>query len=93
MFSGCEESAGDLISNESGKYKTYRGSASQESYVVQNKEAPWRTPEGTAILVPYKGPVLRILNNISGGLRSACSYVGAFTLAELKASGRFAYLK
>ena len=93
MFSGCEEAAGDSISNESGKYKTYRGSASQESYVVQNKEAPWRTPEGTAILVPYKGPVLRILNNISGGLRSACSYVGAFNLSELKINAKFRFIK
>ena len=65
-------------------HKEYRGSASLESYKVQNKVAPHRAPEGERTLVKYKGPVKDILRNISGGLKSAFSYVGANNLIEFK---------
>jgi IMP dehydrogenase/GMP reductase len=94
LFSGTEESAGITILDEHGKkWKSYRGSASQESYVVQNKVASWRAAEGTAILVPYKGPVVETLNSINGGLRSSLSYCNSFNLNELKANGKFQYKK
>ena len=41
----------------SGKFKAYRGSASQESYVVQNKEASGGHQKDGQLLIPYKGPV------------------------------------
>lgn len=62
--------------------KKYRGSASKESYAVQNKDASWRTAEGESSYIPYKGPVAGILQDIEGGLRSSFSYVGATTLKE-----------
>ena len=34
--------------------------------------------------VPYKGPVAVTLLDLYGGLRSACTYVGAATLAEIE---------
>jgi IMP dehydrogenase len=95
MFAGCDEAPGEVCSKMlcNGNHKVYRGSASQASYEVQGKEASWRAPEGTSIQVDCKGPALNILNNINGGLRSSCSYVNAFNLTELKANGRFQYLK
>jgi len=93
MFAGTEEAPGEFVDNGSGKFKAYRGSASHESYVVQNKTANWRAPEGIATLIPYKGPVLKILNEINGALKSSCSYVNAFNLNELKANGKFRFVK
>lgn len=95
MFAGTDESAGRIVVDQFNNpvSKEYRGSASQESYVVQNKTASWRAPEGTSTLVPYKGPVLQILNAINGGLRSSCSYVNAFNLNELKSNAKFTFLK
>ena len=81
MLAGCDESPGELIN---GKFKKYRGSASQESYEVQGKVAQWRTFEGDSFLVPYKGSVEKILQNIEGGIRSSFSYVGASTMAEFQ---------
>lgn len=63
-------------------FKKYRGSASKESYDVQGKNAPWRTTEGVSQLVPYKGPLKEVLQDIEGGLRSSFSYVGAKNLKE-----------
>jgi IMP dehydrogenase len=93
MFAGTEEAPGEFVDNGSGKFKAYRGSASHESYVVQNKTANWRAPEGIATLIPYKGPVLKILNEINGALKSSCSYVNAFNLNELQANGKFRFVK
>ena len=102
MFAGTEETPGDLINMDSGESwsgdpqelifckmgKKYRGSASAESYKIQNKTANHRTPEGESILVPYKGFVNDVLQQIEGGLRSSLSYVGAFNLTEFKENAR-----
>jgi IMP dehydrogenase len=64
------------------KFKQYRGSASLESYKDQGKEAKHRTAEGESFLVPYKGPVADVLQDIEGGLRSSFGYVGAANMQE-----------
>ena len=39
--------------------------------------ANYRTAEGKCVTVPYKGKASDIIQDIYGGLRSACTYVGA----------------
>jgi IMP dehydrogenase len=69
-------------------HKEYRGSASLESYKVQNKVASHRAPEGERTLIKYKGSVKDVLMNISGGIKSAFSYVGAKNLNEFKENAK-----
>lgn len=69
--------------------KRYRGSASEESYEVQGKTASHRTPEGESFFVPHTGPVSEVLNNLSAGIKSGCSYVGASNLDELRENVEF----
>lgn len=42
-----------------------------------NGIAGYRTAEGKCVTVPYKGLAEEILQDIYGGLRSACTYIGA----------------
>jgi GMP reductase len=42
-----------------------------------------RASEGKIVRVPYKGLVSVTLQDILGGLRSACTYVGASQLKQL----------
>jgi IMP dehydrogenase len=70
-------------------HKKYRGSASMDSYVSQDKVATHRTPEGEMTLTKYKGSVKPILDNLVAGLKSGMSYVGATNLAELQTNTRF----
>lgn len=42
-----------------------------------NGVAKYRTAEGKCVTVPYKGLAEEILQDIYGGLRSACTYIGA----------------
>lgn len=42
-----------------------------------NGVAKYRTAEGKCVTVPYKGCANDIMQDICGGLRSACTYIGA----------------
>lgn len=104
MFAGTNEASGQrciehldviqdqLVKTPCGRHKEYRGSASLKSYEVQGKVASWRSPEGDSTWVPLKGPAINVLNQINGGVRSACSYLNAFNINELRANAKFNYV-
>lgn len=45
--------------------------------------AEYRASEGKEVLVPYRGPVANTIQDILGGVRSACTYTGSKNLKEL----------
>jgi GMP reductase len=45
--------------------------------------ANYRASEGKCVQVPYRGAVEETLQDILGGIRSCCTYVGAAFLKEL----------
>lgn len=49
----------------------------------------YRTSEGWEMKLPPKGPIEATLNDILGGLRSACSYVGAHSLEDISKNAAF----
>lgn len=63
-------------------FKKYRGSASSESKNTHGLSD--KNVEGNSVLIPYKGHVERIINDISDGVRSAMSYVGAKDIKEFR---------
>ena len=70
--------------DEGKKYKTFYGMSSdtaQEKYYGEQKS--YRASEGRTVKVPYKGPVEDTIQEILGGLRSTCTYVGAPSLKQL----------
>ena len=42
-----------------------------------------RSSEGKTVAIPYKGPVADTIQDLLGGIRSTCTYVGARTLDEV----------
>jgi len=84
MFAGHDESGGQTIERNGEQYKQFYGMSSQtamEKHV--GGVANYRASEGKTVEVPYKGEVENTLQDILGGLRSACTYVGAQRLKEL----------
>lgn len=99
MFAGHDECNGEIIikkivTNEldennnrkivEEKYMKFYGMSSDtamEKYY--GKIEYYRASEGKTVLVPYKGPIEKTIKEILGGLRSACTYVGAEKLKEL----------
>jgi GMP reductase len=43
----------------------------------------YRSSEGRTVLVPYRGAIARTVQDILGGVRSACTYAGAKRLKHL----------
>ena len=43
----------------------------------------YRSSEGREVLVPYRGAIASTVQNILGGIRSTCTYVGAKELKQL----------
>ena len=86
MLAGHDESAGELkVDKTNGEeYKVFYGMSSD---TAMNKHsggvATYRASEGKTVRVPYRGSVQSTINEILGGVRSACTYVGARTIKQL----------
>ena len=84
MLAGHDESGGDLIEDIGGSYKSFYGMSSAKAMETHYGEiADHRAPEGKEVRVPYRGPLEFTVQSILGGLRSACSYVGARRIKDL----------
>lgn len=84
MFSGHTESGGELIERNGEKFKLFYGMSSQTAMKKHSGGvAEYRASEGKTVEVPYKGDVDDTIQDILGGVRSACTYVGASKLKEL----------
>ena len=84
MFAGHDESAGELIEKNGRQYKLFYGmssSTAMEKYA--GGVAEYRASEGKTVEIPYRGPVKATIQDVLGGVRSTCTYVGASRLKEL----------
>jgi IMP dehydrogenase len=100
MFAGTEEAPGEVFLYQGRSYKSYRGMGSlgamadgaadryfQEDISAANAEK--LVPEGIEGQVPYKGSVLSILHQLTGGIRSSMGYCGCKTIADLHEKASF----
>ena len=99
MFAGTEEAPGEVFLYQGRSYKSYRGMGSLgamadgsadryfQSDIVANAEK--LVPEGIEGQVPYKGSVLAILHQLTGGIRSSMGYLGCKTIDELHEKANF----
>lgn len=84
MLAGHDECSGDVIEENGRKFKRFYGMSSTEAMERHHGEvADYRASEGRSVNIPYRGPVKNTVLDILGGLRSACTYVGAHRLKEL----------
>jgi GMP reductase len=84
MLAGHDECEADIVDEDGVKYITFYGMSSS---TAMNKHsggvATYRASEGKTVKVPYRGDLANTLQDILGGIRSACTYVGARRLKEL----------
>ncbi|UCF29812.1 MAG: GMP reductase [bacterium] len=84
MFAGHDESGGELLEREGQHYKLFYGMSSSTAMEMHSGGvADYRASEGKTVEVPYRGPIAETVKDILGGVRSACTYVGASALREL----------
>jgi IMP dehydrogenase len=103
LLAGCEESPGDLIFVNGKQFKSYRGMGSLGAMSSRGKKSFSKdryfqaevdsddqlVPEGIEGRVAYRGPLAAVAHQMMGGLRQSMFYVGARTIPELQAKGRF----
>lgn len=84
MLAGHDEGGGTVIEREGRYFCEFYGMSSQTAMQkYSGGVADYRASEGKTVVVPYRGPVAETVRDILGGLRSACTYVGAACLKEL----------
>ena len=84
MLAGHDECGSEIVDEDGVRKMRFYGMSSREA---MNKYAggvaEYRASEGKEVLLDYRGPVENTVQEILGGVRSACTYVGARKLREL----------
>ena len=84
MLAGHTESGGDLIEEKGKLYKMFYGMSSKKAMdTYSGGMSKHRSSEGKVVKIPYKGDVKDTIENILGGIRSTCTYIGAKTLKDV----------
>jgi len=98
LFAGTDESPGELILRQGRSFKSYRGMGSlgamkegSKDRYFQDYEASLEklVPEGIEGMVPYKGPLSAMVQQLVGGLRAGMGYCGCASVRDLHARARF----
>lgn len=87
MFAGHDEAGGELVEDENDPSKKFKKFYGMSSDTAMNKYsggvAKYRASEGRTVLIEYRGSIEDTVQDILGGIRSTCTYVGAKSLKEL----------
>jgi IMP dehydrogenase len=99
MFAGTEEAPGEVFLFQGRSFKSYRGMGSvgamkdgaADRYFQEDNSAnvDKLVPEGIEGQVPYKGSVLAIVHQLTGGVRASMGYCGCSTITELHDKAEF----
>jgi len=104
LLAGTDEAPGDITFVGGKQYKTYRGMGSLGAMQSRGEAKSYSkdryfqddvlredklVPEGVEGRVPYRGSVASVTHQLIGGLRASMGYVGAESIDELQARGKF----
>ena len=85
MLAGHDECSGEVKNDwPDGQTMEFYGMSSDDAQIkYYGEKQSHRAAEGKKVQVPYKGPVKNTVQDILGGLRSACTYAGAKNIKAL----------
>ena len=98
LFAGTDESPGEVILRQGRSFKSYRGmgsigamkEGSRDRYFQEFEgNATKLVPEGIEGMVPYKGSLSAMVQQLVGGLRAGMGYCGTSSIKDLQARSRF----
>uniref|UniRef100_A0A1I8B3C4 GMP reductase n=1 Tax=Meloidogyne hapla TaxID=6305 RepID=A0A1I8B3C4_MELHA len=95
LLAGHDQSGGEIIEKNGKQFKLFYGMASSTAMKKHHGAvvADYRASEGKTISIPYRGDVMTTMKDILGGLRSACTYVGAPKIKELSKRATFVQVR
>ena len=86
MLAGHDESEQEVVD---GKIEFYGMSSDRAREKHGKRKDGYRGNEGRVISLPYRGPVQGTVEDILGGVRSACTYIGARRLKDMPKCASF----
>jgi len=86
MLAGHTESEQQIVN---GKIEFYGMSSDRAREVHGKRKDGYRGNEGRLISLPHRGPVANTIEDILGGVRSACTYIGARRLKDMAKCASF----
>ena len=86
MLAGHDESEQEVVD---GKIEFYGMSSDRAREKHGKRKDGYRGNEGRLISLPYRGPVQGTVEDILGGVRSACTYIGARRLKDMPKCASF----
>lgn len=95
MFAGTDEAPGEVILYQGRSYKSYRGMGSIGAMSQGSADRYFQdstdklVPEGIEGRVAYKGSVLAILYQLTGGVRASLGYCGCPTIKDFQERAEF----
>jgi IMP dehydrogenase len=99
LFAGTEESPGEVEIYQGRSYKSYRGMGSlgamqsshgsSDRYFQEGKDVDKLVPEGIEGRVPYKGALVNVITQLTGGLRASMGYTGSATIDDARTRTEF----
>lgn len=98
LLAGTDETPGETFLFQGRSYKSYRGmgslgamtDGSADRYFQENIQEDIKlVPEGVEGRVPHKGPAIRVLEQLVGGLRAAMGYTGNATIEKMQNNTKF----
>jgi IMP dehydrogenase len=98
LFAGTEESPGEIELFQGRSYKAYRGMGSLGAMQKGSADRYFQdsemnvdklVPEGVEGRVAYKGSVLGVIEQLTGGVRASMGYTGCSTIDELRLRAQF----
>ena len=97
LLAGTDEAPGEVEIFEGRSYKSYRGMGSlgamgegtSDRYFQEGAVRDKLVPEGVEGRVPYKGPMVNLVTQLTGGLRAAMGYTGSPDIETLRTRARF----
>ncbi len=100
LFAGTDESPGEVEIYQGRSYKSYRGmgslgamsgrqGSSDRYFQEDTKDKDKLVPEGIEGRVPYKGPLINVITQLTGGLRASTGYTGCANLEEMRTKPEF----
>lgn len=83
MLAGTDECEGQWVEENGKRFLISYGMSSSTAMKKHGSELKhYRASEGRTVKVQHKGPVSSIVQQILGGIRSACSYTNSHNLIE-----------
>ena len=86
MLAGHDESEQEVVN---GKVEFYGMSSDRAREVHGKRKDGYRGNEGRLISLPHRGPVRETVEDLLGGVRSACTYIGARRLKDMPKCASF----